>query len=353
MKISLINLAVVSAFIVPVSANAVEVAGDALNVYGKVHLSIDQSDNDKASPDDVSGLNVSSNSSRLGFKGKHKMDNGMAAFYKYESTMELDQGAGSWLSRNAYLGLKGSFGSLLAGHRDTPFKDVGSKWGMFGDSVADRRAILGASAIKGNKMNNRAKNAIMYSNTFGPVQLKAMYSTDAQDSNAGHQDNTNNDMTSVSLSYHGGPLRVAIAQESWSNLSGFGGVDGLRVAAKYKAGATQVGAIYESLTADTTAHMERDAYGVNASYKAGNNTFKLQYLVAGDYKGVSDSGGSQAAIGVYNKMDKQTQVYAVYVATSNDNNAQFQAVDGGHGDEVKTDLGGSPSALSVGMIYKF
>ena len=56
---------------------------------------------------------------------------------------------------------------------------------------------------------------------------------------------------------------------------------------------------------------------------------------------------------MFHKLDKKAQVYLAYGATDNDANAQFQAVDGGHGDEVKTVNGGNPSALTLGMIYKF
>ena len=76
-------------------------------------------------------------------------------------------------------------------------------------------------------------------------------------------------------------------------------------------------------------------------------------MVADDYKNVSNSGANQLAVGVFNKLDKVTQVYAVYTSTDNDSNAQYQGIDGGHGDELETVAGGNPSALSVGIVYKF
>ena len=89
-------------------------------------------------------------------------------------------------------------------------------------------------------------------------------------------------------------------------------------------------------------------------YKISKQTdVRAQYMVADDYKNVDDSGATQLAIGVFNKLDKVTQVYAVYTSTDNDDNAQYQGIDGGHGDELETGLGGNPSALSVGIVYKF
>ena len=52
-------------------------------------------------------------------------------------------------------------------------------------------------------------------------------------------------------------------------------------------------------------------------------------------------------------MDKATQVYAAFTMTDNDSNAEYQGIDGGHGDELTTDPGGSPMAISVGAVYKF
>lgn len=361
MKVKLLAMTLACTCVAPMAGNAVEVAGDKLEIYGKVHASIDYSNNDKTSPDDVSGISLSSNSSRIGFKGKDQLENGLGLFWKIESTIEFDQGSGSLATRNAYAGIKGGFGSLLFGHHDTPFKTVGSKWGVFGDTVADRRAVLGASATVGNKMNQRGKNALMYMNKFGAVEMELMYSSDGEDANPGAQDNSDNDMKSVALMYDQGSLFLAVGYESWSNLdtdknvpvATTEAIKGARVAAKYKIGAARLGAIYESITSDDALHMDRKVMGVNAELKAGQSTYKAQYLLADDYKDVKDSGATMMSVGVFNKLDSNTDIYAIYTVTKNDDNAKFQGVDGGHGDEVKTELGGSPTALSVGLTHKF
>lgn len=335
------------------TAVAVEVAGDTLNVYGKLHLSVDVSDTDGLVTTD--GASVSSNSSRLGFKGKHELESGMAFVWQLESEIKPDETGTTLLSRNSYAGLSGNFGRLVLGHHDTPYKTLGSKWGIFGDSVGERRAILGASATNGNKLNQRGKNAILYTNKYGNVELQAMYATDAQDSATGAVDNNDNDMTSVAVVYNEGPISLAVAQESWSSLESYGEVDGLRVSAAYKFGAAKVGAIYESTdgTAGVSDQWTRDVMGVNAAYKVDSTTFKFQYLQADDYEGQTDSGATKTSVGVFDKLDKQTEVYLAYAVTENDANAKYQAVDGGHGDEVKTVNGGSPNSVSAGLVYKF
>jgi len=354
MKRNIILSAAIASIIAANSAYAIDTSADTVTIYGKMHVSVDLSDKDDGSANS-DGMSISSNSSRLGFKGDHAVNDDTSIIWKLETEIKPDEASGNLLSRNSYVGLKGEFGSVKVGHMDTPFKLVGSVWGVFGDTVGERRAILGASATNGNKLNQRAKNSLLYTNKFGNVTLSAMYATDAQDSAAGKLDDTDNDMTSISVTYKEGPLMLAIAQENWSMLETYDKVDGLRAAASYKLSDAKVGAIYES-TSGTTAisdQWSRDVMGVNATYKMDALTFKAQYLQADDYDGVADSGATKSAVGVFNKLDKQTQVYLAYAVTSNDANAKFQAVDGGHGDEVKTVLGGSPTALSAGLIYKF
>jgi predicted porin len=304
-----------------------------------------------------SNASISSNSSRLGFKGQHAMANDMTVLWQIETEISPVETGGVWASRDSFIGLKGGFGTVRAGQFDTPFKVVGGNWDLFGDTIADRRAILGASATNGNKLNNRGKNALEYKNAFGVVELRAMYSTDGADSNPDAVDNNDNDMTSVALMYNEGPLSLAVAYENWQNLdNAYGGVDATRVSAGYTFGAAKVGTIYESANGEAglSDQFSRNVMGVNVAYKLmTDTTLKAQYLSAGDYDTVSNSGATMISVGAAKKLDKQTEVYLAYTTTKNDDNAKFQAVDGGHGDEVKTVLGGSPRSVSAGLVYKF
>jgi predicted porin len=345
-----------TAVVMPGTASAYEIIGKKLEIYGKAHVSVDASDNDRAAPNDQSDTSFSSNSSRLGFKGKHDINDNLGVVYKIEQEIKLDQGSGSFATRNAYVGLKGNFGTVLVGQHDTPFKDVAGKWGMFGDTIADRRAILGASATNGNKVNQRGKNSLLYISNFGgPVELRAMYSTDASDESGGAIDENDNDLFSASLTYKTKKLRLSAGYEDWENLDGeYGQVDGWRAAGTYDFGMFKAGLIYESLDSDDSPQFDRDAWGINGSFKIAKHTMiKAQYIVADDYGDVDDSGANMASIGLFNKLDKQTTVYVAYTRTDNDDNAKFQGVDGGHGDEVKTDLGKQPNAFSAGLVFKF
>lgn len=353
MKKKLIALIIASSLAAPISANAVEVAGEKLNVYGKIHVSIDNSDRDIVGVTN-DGLSVSSNSSRLGFKGKVPLENGMSVVYQLEQEAKFDETGSSFASRNSFVGLGGGFGKIIVGYHDTPFKTAASKWGVFGDSVGERRSILGAGYNSGNQLNERAKNAIMYEGGSKALKFQAMYAVDPESAADGAVDNNDKKVTSIGLFGNTGNLWYTAAYESWEQHSKIIDGDALRIGASYKFGGTKVGVIYESIDSDTVAEWKRDAYGINAVFKVGAKTdFRAQYLTVDDADGTSNTGATKLGLGVYHKLDKMTKVYVAYGATDNDAGAAFQAVDGGHGDEVKTVAGGNPSSISVGMEFKF
>lgn len=355
MNKKIIAAAIAASFSLPASsAFAAKVLGDKLNIYGKVHVSIDSSDRDDPAVTN-DGLGISSNSSRLGFKGQLPAGS-MKFIYQVESEIRFDEGkSGSTLAgRNTYAGLTGGFGQLIVGQYDTPFKTVASKWGIFGDSVGERRAILGASYSDGNQLNERAKNAIMYTFKTKSVRFDAMYANDPEKKTSGGLENTDKNVLSIGLRYKSGPLWLGIASESWEGQSKAGNVDAVRVGAKYKFGTVQLGAFYETIDSADKAQWNRDATGLNAKIKVSKTTdIRAQYLVVDDADGTTDTGATKIGLGIFHKLDKKAQVYIAYGSTDNDANAKFQAVDGGHGDEVKTVNGGNPSSLSLGLIYKF
>jgi hypothetical protein len=354
MKKKAISLALAGAVIVPSAANAVEVAGKKLEIYGKAHVSVDVSDADKKAGN-ISGLSVSSNSSRVGVKGQYDMENSSAAIvYQVEQTVNLDESSGNWASRNSFVGIKGGFGTAIVGYHDAPFKSVATKWDMFGDTVGDDRNILGSAADASFNMNVRAKNMIMYGiKLAGVVSLQAMYSSNPNGA-SGLDNSTDNQMEGIGVFYGGGPLKVAAAIDNYKNLKSNGKMHGARVSGSYSFGPAQVGAIFESISADTADAIDRNAYGINGMFKFGHSMdVRLQVIKAGDYKNVSSSGANAISVGWFMKINKQTKVYAAATRTSNDSNAQYPVAGGGHGDTASTDPGGTPKSLSVGFMHSF
>lgn len=336
------------------TALAVEVAGDLLHIYGRVHLSIDNSDTDGLDSDTYQdGVSISSNSSRVGFKGQYQQ-----VIYQIEQEVRIDDGSkGNFADRNSFIGLTGDWGSLRAGIHDTPYKIIGSEWGIFGDTIGDRRAILGAGYQSGDQLNERARNMIMYQYDHDrSLTAQAMYAVDPEDdgTNAGTVDNNQSEMLGAGLWWHIADITLSIAYEDWSGHSYIIDGSAYRVAAVWTHSNHRFGAIYEDIDPSVDNEFSRAAFGVNWKWQFIEDwDLRVQYLVADSAANTTETGGSNISAGTYHQLNDRTGVYLAYTATSNDANAQFPAVDGGHGDEVKTVTGGNPNSLSLGIVFNF
>jgi len=355
MKKNVIALGIAGALSIPAAASAVQIAGEDLEVYVKAHVSLDFSDPDNPAVD--SQTSISSNSSRIGFKGKRQLENGMTALFQIESKVVFDESGSELATRNTFVGLQNGFGTVLVGYADTPFKDLGGDFTLFGDTVADRRAILGSGVGSSNAINDRATNMIMYKNMLGPTEVKILYSTSTPNDDVPSSpgiDNNDNALFSGSAVYKDGPLAIGLAiesQDNATNASPAEKVDGTRLGVMYDFGNFGLGAIYESLSSDDIAALDRDAYGINGTLKLSGNTKLQAQILMADENATTETGATMTSFGVSKKLDKKTEVYAIYTSTSNDDAANFQGVEDGHGDELKTVAGGSPNAFSLGFVH--
>jgi hypothetical protein len=346
-----------SAFVltaIPSTPMAAVVAGDLLHVYGKIHLSIDNSDTDGLNDADYQdGISVSSNSSRVGLKGQYQQ-----VIYQIEQEVRIDDGSkGNFADRNSYVGLTGNWGSLRVGIHDTPYKSLGSKWGVFSDTVGDRRAILGAGYESGNQLDERAKNMIMYQYEFDRIlKIQAMYAVDPEDdgTNAGIVDNNKNEMIGAGVWWSISDLTLSFAYEDWAGHSFIADGQAYRIAAQWILSSHRIGVIYEDIDPDIVNEFSREAFGVNWKWRFSEDwDLRLQYLAADSAANTAETGGSNISAGTYHVLNDKTMLYLVYTATGNETNAKFPAVDGGHGDEVETVFGGRPDSLSAGIEFSF
>ena len=316
-------------------------------VYGKIHMSIDSLDNGASNTvvtggADDSGIYVASNSSRLGIKGSADLDGGLKAIYKYE--MSTDYSSESLRgNRNAYLGLKGGFGTALAGRHDTPYKTVGRKNDMFGDTIADARNLTNDGS-----QDARVTDVLVYANKFGAVDFALAYVVDDGTKDAG--------ATSFSLGFKQGPLKLAAAMQNVNKPAvGAKESSAMRITAGYKMNAITINANYETET-DTGGVDGNDSTGMGlaASMKSGANTFKATYATRENDLGTDDT-GTMMAVGVDHKMGKMTSVYAIYATMGNDDGANFRLGGSGHssGDRPAAATGEDFTGISVGMIHKF
>jgi predicted porin len=332
-------------------------------VYGKFHVSIDSYDNDSDGTAELKGLSVSSNSSRLGFKGSQDLGGGLSVIYQTESTIGVDGSGGSLSNRNTFLGLKGGWGSLRVGREDSPVKNIGRKVELFGDQVGDSRSVIrGTPWTGGADLDPRNQNMIRYdSPKLGAINFAVQWVPDEETS-----DNSN-DTGEISASVSGkfGGLYVALGYASQQNEPSGGSTtyddeEVVRLVAKYDINAFTVTGLYQQATGlGFRDGNDSDMYGVGAAFKMGKMKLKAQYYAqAADdtFNGTTglDLDFDTIAVGLDYKLAKKTTAYVAYAVTSNGTNINGSPWLGtGHEQLGVSGANTDPSALSVGLVHSF
>src|SRR4030065_2031242 len=100
MKKNLLALAVAGAFVAPVAM----ADPSNVSVYGIANVSYDRVDNgDSGATSGVTNNKISSNASRLGFKGTEDLGGGLKAIWQLESSINFDgTGTSSFATRNTF-----------------------------------------------------------------------------------------------------------------------------------------------------------------------------------------------------------------------------------------------------------
>ncbi len=111
--------------------------------------------------------------SRLGFRGREDLGDGLKAVFVFEQGFSADTGVlgqgGRIFGRNAYVGLAGNFGEVQLGRVVTPIYD----FGVALDPVGPARF---AGPLFDPVYLSRADNSIKYVGKFGGFGIRAQYS---------------------------------------------------------------------------------------------------------------------------------------------------------------------------------
>ena len=251
-------------------------------LYGKVNVSVVNSD---SGSDDTWKLN--SNASRIGLKGSTQVSEGLTVFYKTEFQVDVDGDGDVFKQRNIFAGVKGSFGSVLAGKNDTPTKLAQKKIDLFNDLEGDIKKTFAGE--------NRMSNIIAYTTPkYG--NFSATYAVMPSEGDNGSL----SDATSYSVSYSKDDLYVAVASDSDVK-----GADLLRVVSQYKVDAWQLGLMYQEN--DTT---NESGYFASAAYKSNNITYKAQY--GSNENDTDGSDKTTLSVGADFKLAKNTKSFVFF-----------------------------------------
>ena len=278
-KVILLTTAMASLAIAPFTAANGPIDG---KLYGKINVAVVNSDSGST---DTWKLN--SNASRIGLKGSSQISEGLSVFYKTEFEVAVDGDGDVFKQRNIYAGIKGQYGSLLAGKNDTPTKQAQKKIDLFSDAVGDIKKTFAGE--------NRMSNIIAYSTPkYGNFSASyAIMPSEADDGGLA-------DSKSYSVNYEKDGLYVAVAADS--NVKD---ADILRIVSQYKLDAWKLGFMYQEN--DTT---NESGYFTSAAYKCDNITYKAQY--GNNENDTEGSDKTTLSLGADFKLAKNTKSFVFF-----------------------------------------
>ena len=348
-----IRLKTLPFLVVTTLASATISANSDVQLYGQANLSLDHLDAGEGIANE--GFNVSSNNSRLGFRGETKFDDHLSAFFQVEATVQLDNGAALSSDRDTFVGFKGDWGQLRGGRFDTPLKTLRNRTDLFGNQVGDARNILrsDATANGGGGANNwwdeRLANSIAYrSPEFGGGFIANLQYSSNQ--TAATNNTSDNASYSASLEWKKDSLWIAIAHEDSVKDSADPTAErsATRIAVSYEAGDLLLNGLYQK-----SEDPDNDAYGVGARYKLNDKlALKAQYYTLNT--DADELGSSLAAVGVDYRYARNLLFYVNYASVSNEDLANRSPYRQGRTDNtLDPAIGETVTGLSIGTSYRF
>jgi predicted porin len=301
--------------------------------------------------------------SRLGFKGSEDLGNGWSALFLLESGFQGDTGAigqgGLLFGRQAYVGLRGKYGAVLAGRQYTPEYLVVAATDPFGSGyVADSKNLI---ATSGNSLS-RMDNTVKYLSPMVAgvtVELAVAPGEVAGDSGAGRQ-------FGAAVAYAAGPLQLRVGYHNRNSdtavLKNTENGRNTVVAVVYDFGAVKAHALYgvnrglNSSVLRNTANPfgrpaspvastdSRDAL-VGLTVPFGPHTLLASWIHKDDRTALNQD-ANQLALGYRYALSKRTNVYAVHAHIDNRNGASYTAGN-------SSDAGTGNRGTSLGISHAF
>lgn len=333
MKKTITSLAVAAALI---SATASADVG----IYGKVHLSVDSLDDGNES-----SSYLSSNSSRFGVRGSTDFENGVTGLFQLEGgvSMNDDDDARWGTTRDSYLGLKGGFGTFLAGRLPAANQYVYDA-NLFADQIGD------AGNFTGGMWPGRANNALHYvSPALGNLTVALTHVLE--------QGVDKGTVNGVRVAFAGGNLSLALTHLQAGEAI-FGGAEKASVTAAsagYDFGMVDLKAMFvQDKNIEGNDGADRDILTLGATLKVGPGALKVQYSSADETASGADNDASMLAVGYDYPLFKNATLYAAYAGVDNSAGAEFSPFNWGHGvNPGAATPGQDPSGLSIGFVYDF
>lgn len=311
-------------------------------IYGRAHLSADFLDDGA----DYSEFNISSNSSRLGFKGEREFRPNLTGMFQIEQEVFFDDAGTEFATRDSFAGLKGDWGMFRLGKFDTPFKRARGPANFFGDQLGDLRNVARTSAH--GRFDERFRNSLHYrSPSVNGLVWDLQYSPER--SGRTTTEGSDTDGISTSVGFRHGGLNLALAYEK--QFDGNEDPDGFRVAASYRViPDLNVGVLFQ--TTESTSGDKGNVYGIGGQYRISPEMFVNAHFFTLD-SDLDDSDASLFAIGLEYRVDSALRFYGNIATVSNDDNSALTPWGAGRSSGPGGAAGETANGISFGMRYDF
>lgn len=247
------------------------------------------------------------NSSRIGLKGSETLTDGLEAIYQFEYGTYVDDGDSDGRTlgqRNIYIGLRGDWGSLLAGKVDTPLKRVQNKVDLFNDLEGDIGYLFAGEV--------RASNTVQYRS---PVLAESLSGSVAYIT---YEEEGVDPGVSASGSFQRGAFYLGAALDS--NVA-MPDSEAARLAARVSIASIHLGALVEHYEDN---QVEEDGALVSVLWEL---TEAWSLKAQGGVSDINYSGGESLSLGVDYHFSDNTKVYGYYTNETNDLGCAGQGCD--------------------------
>ncbi|GIU44844.1 porin [Shewanella algidipiscicola] len=298
---------------------------DGPNFYGRLDLSVTNSDKGLTTQNGKEGTVLENNFSLLGVKGSEKIADGIDVVYQMEFQVENTAGYEKdgkdyvFKARNTFLGLKTAAGTVLVGRNDTVFKQAEGGVDLFGNSNADIDRLVGGQT--------RSADGIWY---YSPkiadlVTINATYLLeDNQFDKNGNKIDEEQYAFSATLGdkkFKAQNYYVAAAYNK-----GISGIDAYRGVAQVKLGDFKVGGLFQNSESVVDGSEDGNTYFVNVAYNLNGVNLKAEYgkdeAGFGKYSQLANNGTDidtqVITVGADYRVAKSTLVYGHYAMYEGD-----------------------------------
>ena len=184
-------------------------AAQDVQVYGQIRLTVNNLKTGSAG----SVMEERDNASRLGFRGKEELGEGLAAMFGLEMGANADTGTLTTPAfRNSYVALRGGYGTLALGRLDSANPTGSPLYSQVTAITSFAANDAGATAIGTSMLNarNRTSNSVGYqSPTWSGVNLRARYYLRGEPKTPDQENGAKS--LDLGLNYVSGPWTAGIA----------------------------------------------------------------------------------------------------------------------------------------------